>query len=74
MGEKDLYIKVKNFPEVYQHLKDSYKSIPLLSENYFPINGFGMLPVKRKDSFLIVGNPEGLDKFLKENKIETIKK
>jgi hypothetical protein len=72
INKEELTVPVKDFYGVCKILENKYNSIsiPLFSKNYYPINGFGILPIERKQALLFTGNLKGVEEFLKEEGIE----
>jgi hypothetical protein len=70
--KEPVYIRVKNFHEVCYKLKEKYTPIHLFNNKGYRINGFIILPSKRKESLLVGGNLHGLEEFLEKEGIERI--
>jgi hypothetical protein len=67
------YIPIKDFDRVCLKLKESnYERTDLNYLSCYHVNGFSILPIKRNQSLQIIGNPHGIEDFLKKEEIEKL--
>ncbi len=65
-----VFVKIKNFSEVYDNLRKNYNdSEPVTPGGFYRVNGKRFLVYPERESFAFLGSdsPEDLENFVEEN-------